>query len=538
MDKSNHKLIGVIPARAGSKGIPNKNLRLINNKPLIYYTIKKALDSKYISEIIVSTDSDEIKVIAKQMGVSIKERRPELSSDNVTLDPVIYDAVEDKEFNSVVTLQPTSPLLKTQTLDKAFEYFLDSNLDTLISAYNNPHLAWKERPDGSKYPDYEKRLNRQMLPPYYVEAGAFLFTRKEVISKNSRIGKNVDIYEISQEESIDIDTFADLKYCEEILSKKKIAFYVNGNNKRGIGHIYRSLELTDEFYSHPDIYYDINQTDKKYFGKTTHHLIGVDGLQELFNKISKKKYDIFINDILNTSIDYMIALKRCHPSKKIINFEDTGEGVVLADLVINALYDDPMVPQMKSGEKYYICNKTFLFYNPIKIKENIVTVFISFGGADPQNYTDRLLEIISKPKYKKYQFIVVLGRAKKNVKELMSYNKHNNIEVYFDILNMPELMSRCDIAFTSRGRTGYELAILGIPTIAMAQNHREEKHGFVNHENGFNYLGLNPSNKIIETNLNLYLTLSSSERKKIQNLLLKHDLKNGRKRVINLINSL
>ena len=99
-------------------------------------------------------------------------------------------------------------------------------------------------------------------------------------------------------------------------------------------------------------------------------------------------------------------------------------------------------------------------------------------------------------------------------------------------------MSKCDIAITSRGRTGYELAILGIPTIAMAQNKREEKHGFMCHENGFNYLGLNPSDRVIETNLDLYLNLTASERKEYQEILLSKDLRNGRQRVMNLINSL
>ena len=103
---------------------------------------------------------------------------------------------------------------------------------------------------------------------------------------------------------------------------------------------------------------------------------------------------------------------------------------------------------------------------------------------------------------------------------------------------MPEIMSSCDIAITSRGRTGYELAILGIPTIAMAQNLREEKHGFVSHENGFEYIGFNPSDSIIEANLDLYINMSKENRVLKQRELLRHDLRSGRKRVLNLINSL
>lgn len=346
------------------------------------------------------------------------------------------------------------------------------------------------------------------------------------------------MFEVPENEAQDVDTFSDLQSVMVTLNKNKVAIYVNGNNKRGIGHIYRALELADEFYSKPDIYYDLNQTDSKVFGRTTHNLIPVNGIAELFSKCREEQYSIFINDILATSIDYMIGLRSVLPKAKIINFEDDGEGVLKADLVFNALYGNSDLPQVKAGEQYYISGKTFMFYEPIKIKEKVKKVFISFGGADPQNYSDRLLSMISKPDYREYQFIVVLGRAKQNVEELLKYNRCENIEVLFDVPNMPELMISCDIGITSRGRTGYELAVLGIPAIAMAQNQREEKHGFVCNENGFTYIGLNPDNEIIESNLKMYLGLSQTSRQKFQTALLSHNLRGGRKRVMGLINSI
>lgn len=115
----------------------------------------------------------------------------------------------------------------------------------------------------------------------------------------------------------------------------------------------------------------------------------------------------------------MIGLRSVLPNAKIINFEDDGEGVLKADLVFNALYHENDLPQIKAGEKYYISGKTFMFYEPIKIKKNVERIFISFGGADPQNYSDRLLAMITKEDYKEYQFVVVLGRAKNNIEELM-----------------------------------------------------------------------------------------------------------------------
>lgn len=529
--------MAVIPARAGSKGIPNKNIRIIGGHPLIYYAIRNALDSELVSDVIISTDSSEVKIIAEQMGASVKWRNSELCGDAVTLDAVVADAIPAGEWDYVVTMQPTSPTLRVGTLDAAIKYAIDNDLDTLISAINAPHLSWGVK-DGVKVPNYTERLNRQYLPPCYMETGAFVVSRASVVTPKTRIGKKVDVYEVPEDESQDVDTFEDLRSVAATLDRQRVAIYVNGNNKRGIGHIYRALELADEFYVKPDIYYDSNQTDPKVFGKTTHNLISVNGIAELFDRCKENNYTVFINDILTTSIDYMIGLRSVLPNAKIVNFEDDGEGILKADLVFNALFKENELPQVHAGEKYYISGKTFMFYNPIEIKDKVERVFISFGGADPQNYSDRLLAMISKAEYSQCHFIVVLGRAKYNVEALMDYNKYSNIEVLYDVSNMPELMTSCDVGITSRGRTGYELAILGIPSISMAQNAREEKHGFVCNENGFTYIGLNPADEVIEANLKMYLQMTKETRQKYQTMLLSHDLRGGRKRVMSLINSL
>lgn len=365
-----NKIIAVIPARANSKRIPNKNIRLLNNHPLVYYVIQNALNSKYITDIIVTTDSKEVETIAKQLGIQCLHRSPNLCMDDTTLDAVVYDAIHDKDCDYVVTMQPTSPLLKSKSLDTAIEYCISNQLDTLISVINYPRLGWKKE-NNQVTPVYEERLNFQYLPPYYQETGAFLITRKDVVTNTSRIGEKVDLFEVSKEEAINIDTFQDLALANIILQKKRVGIYVNGNNKRGMGHIYRSLEIADEFYSKPDIYFDKNQTDVSVFGQTTHKLIPVDGLNELLEIIKKKNYDVFISDILSTSIDYMIALRRCIPNAKLVNFEDDGEGIYQADLVFNALYQKYDLPYVKSGEKYYIASKLFMFYQPIEIKASV-----------------------------------------------------------------------------------------------------------------------------------------------------------------------
>lgn len=532
------RILAIIPARAGSKGIPNKNIRIIGGRPMIYYAIRNAVQSNLITDVIVSTDSEEVRIIANQMGVNVHWRSQELCADDVTLDAVIYDAIpKDVQWDYIVTMQPTSPTLKTSTLDDAIENAIKTGYDTMISVINDPHLSWGEI-GGAIVPNYKERLNRQYLPPCYVETGAFLISKASVVTEKTRIGSSINVYELPPNEAQDVDTFSDLRSVADTIESPRVAIYVNGNNSRGVGHVYRALELADEFFVKPDIYFDSNQTDIAVFGNTTHKLIPVNGIAELFERCKQKQYTIFINDILSTSIDYMIGLRSVIPNAKIINFEDDGEGVIKADLVFNALFNNSQLPQVHVGEKYYISGKTFMFYEPIKIQNKVERVFVSFGGADPMGYTDRVLELVSKADYKEYSFVIVLGRAKENVSELLEYNRYDNIEVLYDVANMPEVMSSCDIGITSRGRTGYELAMLGIPAISIAQNEREEKHGFVCEKNGFNYLGLNPSDEIIDMNLKMFLSLSKDSRQRYQNLMLSHDLRGGRKRVMSLINGL
>lgn len=529
------KILAVIPARAGSKGIPNKNIRIIGGHPLVYYAIHNAQKSRHITDVVVTTDSAKVRLIADRMGVACRWRDPALCGDDVTLDAVVADAIpSDETWDYIVTMQPTSPTLTADTLDQAIAYALENGLDTLISAINAPHLSWREE-QGKKVPDYAVRLNRQYLPPHYLETGAFVIARAAVVTPKTRIGEKVDVFEVPEREAQDVDTFADLQTVAQLLETPRVAIYVNGNNQRGMGHIYRALEVADEFYTKPDIIYDKNQTDVSVFGETTHTLIAADGVDELFARCKREQYTIFINDILTTSADYMNGLRSALPKAKIINFEDDGEGMRKADLVFNSLYKESGMPHVYSGEKYYIVGKPFLFFEPIPIRDEVTKVFISFGGADPRNYSDRLLKIITKPEYEAWQFVVVLGRAKKNVDELMKYNRYPHIKVMYDVENMPEIMSECDVAVTSRGRTGYELAVLGIPSIAMAQNEREEKHEFINYKNGFTYIGLDPDDEVMEGTLWMYIHLKKESRQHFQQKMLCHDLRNGRKRVMGLI---
>ena len=512
------RIIAVIPARAGSKGVPNKNIRILNGRPLITYVIENAIFSKYIDKVIVSSDSDKVLSIAKRMGAEPLKRDDKLCKDDVTLDAVIYDAVRDEDCDFVVTMQPTSPTLTTKTLDNAIGYILNSDLDTLISCVNDPRLSWKREDNGGVYPAYEARVNRQYMKPEYVETGAFFITKRKFVTENSRLGKNISVFEIPESESIDIDTFNDMALVDIIMKRKKVAFFVNGNSMMGTGHVQRVLTLSDEFDSKPDIYYDINSYD------------------ELINIISDHHYDILINDTLDTDVDYMKTIRAKNPKMKIINFDDIGDGAQIADFVINPFYEGEKKKKVKYGERYFILNGVYRLFEPIEIQGNVQNVFICFGGADPADYTRQIAEIITDDKYKSYNFTVIMGGAYRHASEVKALCEENeNVFVYQRVSNIYDYMLDSDVAISSRGITGYELGALGIPTMTLSENEVEDHHTFLGDENGYKYVGRGLSSDELEKKLKELLGSSKEKRQEMQKKMLDCDLRNGTSRVKEII---
>jgi len=493
------EILAVIPARGGSKGIPRKNIRLLNGKPLIYYQLKNALKSKYIDDIVVTSDDEDILDYASNYDVYLRKRPSELAKDDVTLDPVIYDAVNYmenmlmKKYDIVVTLQPTSPLLRPETLDEAIRYFIENDLDTLVPVVDATHLYWREV-NGKIVPDFKERLNRQYLPKKYKETGAFLISKREFIRENSRFGKKVDIFILDEIEGVDIDTPLDWLIADTLLKRLTILFVVNGNEKIGMGHIYRTITLADRLMGHNILFltWDSDEKALKLLKDHNYKVIST-SKENLLDVISDIKPNIVINDILDTETEYIKKLKKlgCF----VVNFEDLGEGADEAHLVFNALYEktNPK-PTHKFGYEYECLNEKFYLYPPIEFRENPETLFICFGGVDQNNLTCRVLstvpDLIKETTIDKIIVVVGPGYRYKEELDRIIANLEGNIKVYQNVRNMPKLMKEADIAITSNGRTIYELTAMGIPTISIAQNDRETLHLFARYHPGIRYLGI------------------------------------------------
>ena len=538
------RILAIIPARGGSKGIPKKNLRLLNGKPLISYAIKNAIKSNFITDIFVSTDSQEIADVARSLGVEVIMRGANLSSDMITLDPVVYDGMLKAEhfingnFDYVVTLQPTSPLLSVETLDDGISYCISNGYDTLISGVNNPHLAWIKS-NGNIIPSYESRKNRQELPPYFTETGAFVIAKRGVITENSRIGKNVSIFEMPKRESIDIDTKDDWVLAESIMCRKRIILRADGYKKIGMGHIYNCITMAYNLIEHDVMIVTMADAavgvEKLKETNLPYHTINND--KELFEFIKEFNPDIFVNDCLDTEIDYIKKLKSMIP--RVVSIEDLGPGIKVADAVINALYDDvKFYPHVYSGYKYVCLRDEFQLARPNVWSAKVRNVLVMFGGTDPANLNKMLYKIITKisSQYPNIMFKFITGIGYDNESNGVVSIPDRNIYVYPNVPCVSKFMKDADLAITSQGRTIFELAMMGVPSIVLSQNKRESTHKFAKLENGFLNLGIGElvDEEVVGNTVD-WLINTPTIRKNMYELMISLDLKAGVKRVRKII---
>lgn len=536
--------IAIIPARGGSKGIPRKNMRLMHGKPLIRYAIENALSCSCIDDIVVTSDSPEILSYASQFdGVSCLDRSSGLAQDAITLDPVIYDAVVRREktlgqrFDTVITLQPTSPLLAVKTLDAAIMQFENSEYCSMISVVNKPHLSWREDGRGNPIPNYERRLNRQQLPPCYMETGAFFITKRDCVTPSSRLGSSVTVFEVPEAESVDVDTKWDWVECEAMLSRKSIAFRVDGYKELGLGHVFRTLTLAYEFIEH-DITFlcdPSHQEGIEQLRTANMPIVEVENEEALFSWLKANHPDIYVHDCLDTSVNFIDSVKSLVP--RVVTFEDLGQGSKNADAVVNAIYEKTSPHgNVYTGKRYVCLRDEFLTATPAPFREKVKRALVMFGGTDPLNLSERVYHLARRYNADGikivFDFVLGLGCDSSSIVP----DNALGIEVSHNVTRVCDHMRRSDIAFSSQGRTTFELACMGVPAIVLAQNEREQLHTFAQMDNGFINLGL--GSEVSDEDLASafeWLVGARSIRREMRRLMLSNDLRSGIKQVKRII---
>ncbi len=224
------KVLSIIPARGGSKGLPRKNIAMLGGKPLIAYSIESALRSRWSGRVVVSTEDAEISEVSRRYGSEVLERPEELARDDSSTISVVVHALQRLEKEGyipevVVLLQPTTPLRTSEDIDVAVDLFLKSDCESVVSVCemeHSPYWSFEEK-NGYLKPLFGEeclRKRRQDLPRVYLPNGALFISRpKTLFSAGSFYSSRTMAYIMPSERSVDIDSEMDLVKAEMILKK-------------------------------------------------------------------------------------------------------------------------------------------------------------------------------------------------------------------------------------------------------------------------------------------------------------------------------
>jgi len=540
------KVLSVIPARGGSKGIPRKNCRVLDGKPLIYYAINISKRSLLIDKTVVTTDDKEIAQIAQYFGVNQVITRPaDLADDETPLAPVIKNTLtqQQEEYDFVLSFQPTTPLISVESLDEGIKKGLENNSDSVIFITDATAHYWKEKKEDMELLSTARR-NRQYLENIYEEIGIFL-TRSDIIKDEKRIGDAPHFKKVNKREGVDIDDYGDWILAENYMNRKLLIYRVIGNSDTGLGHVSRGLTLAKQIHNH-DVLFGVSKGDdlaKQLLQDNNFPFVEFNNEDEFEQFVENKQPEILVNDILDTSREYMRNIKP--KVEKVINFEDMGEGSEIADTVINALYEFSTPPQNHFyGHKYVCLRDEFRYIEKKSEIDEVDRIMISFGGVDENNMTLKslkaIIELLKENEDLNISIDIVLGLGYGYLEELNSIiekaPKYIEITVSQNINRMSDYMLKADLLLTSNGRTIYEATSMNLPIISVSQNQRETKHLFSHICKGVWDLGL--ADFTSEENLKKAIceyVKNEEKRNSMFESLDSYDIRNGINRIKKLI---
>jgi len=538
----NKKLLILIMARKGSDDvISRQNLRLVNNKPLLYYIVKTALKFKK-ADVLVSTDSEEIRELALLYGAKYIKRPKVLTKNSTSVKEICLDTLKKLEkenihYKKCLVLHPKIPLIKISTINTFFKN-LEKKEPTIfgIASIIDSKLG------------YEVENSKKLLKlnpskkPLGILNRIVGFNTKQFIKNNGNFVSPFYGLKLSNDEIHSLNSYHDFGTFEQILNRKKILVRIDSTVKIGMGHVFNMLTILN-YFRNDEIMILMHKNRNLGYKQFKDNLYNVSFFKsddELNKKITKFKPDIIFNDILNTTESYM---KKLHNhTKMIINFEDRGEGRKLANLVFNPIFE-----KQKSllnefyGSKYACVRDEFRIWKNEILSKNVKKILISFGGTDQNNITEKTLSIIEKNNIKSIKFILLLGFGymhKKMIKQKVKHLQKNNFNII--LVNGSDFMAKytrdIDFAIVSNGRTVFELASMNIPILAISVNIREQNHNFVKEQNvgiKIDYEKLSYE-KSLKNSLDKMLNFNN--RKNYKKNLTKIDLLNGINIVVDKIN--
>ena len=522
----NKNLIVIIARESGRYDVSKQNLRLVNGKPLLYYVIKTAKESKNCYTI-VSTDSDEVKQYAEFYQVPVLDRSKKLTKDDTKLIEIASEALTKLEkkglkFRKCLILHPHFPLIKKETIQRFF-----SSLNKKVSI-----IYGYEKEADYNFAKIKKNFELEPLSKENVKIIKIVsFDCQKLL--HIKTDNKIFGLGISSDEIFTPHNYHQFAYLESVMKRKKIIVRVDADINTGLGHVYNMLTILNNIRN-DDILVIMNTKKNLGFKKFKEHLYAVKTYSdenEFWKIIRNFKPDIIFNDILNTASYYIKKLKK--EGIFVVNFEDLGDGRKFADLVFNPIFESKK--QMKNeyyGPNYACVREEFRVFKRKKIRKYVKNIAITLGGVDKDNNVLKILSVIRKFKLlENVKIKIILGLGYKQKKKLLGLtNKMNSLNHKIEIVEKVDLLSKhlidCDFVIASNGRTVLEIASLNIPLISLSVNKREQQHNFVRKFNvGYHIDYTNNIEDKLKSSIENMMDFSI-RKKKIKNLE-KEDLRKG-----------
>jgi CMP-N-acetylneuraminic acid synthetase/spore coat polysaccharide biosynthesis predicted glycosyltransferase SpsG len=482
-------LLGIIPARAGSKEVRRKNIRRIRGLPLFAHTVLALEESGVADRIVVSSDDPVVIAWAEQHGVEVSLRPEALRAEETTIAEVAASLADELSWSGIVgVFQPTSPLRSAASIRQSLALMAATGSHSLMSVTPEPHLLWAADGEGPPRPLFAERVNRQFSRQRILkETGAIQLVEASWLrSERSMVTAHHQLFELPGDEAHDIDSVDDLLAARRRAERGRAVLRLTANRLTGGGHLFHCLELAEELEDHEIIFllsrcdpFVAELLDERGFEHRDERDLHAD-----LTELRGERTAVLVNDILDTEdADVLVARSLGY---RVVNIEDLGPGARYADWVVNALY--PATPDSLghtvSGVAYASLRPEFHYQARQAIREDGRRVLVTFGTTDPSSMTARVAGVLAADPSLEVTAILGVGAGEVELPP--------GTVVKRSVENMASEMAAADVIVTSAGRSVYEAASLGVPVVVIAQNAREATHCHLGYESGVIFLGLGP----------------------------------------------
>jgi spore coat polysaccharide biosynthesis predicted glycosyltransferase SpsG/CMP-N-acetylneuraminic acid synthetase len=499
----------IVPARGTSPGLPKKHFKQLAGKPVLAHTVETGLSCPGIEEVLVTTEDEALAELAREHGARAPFLRPERLATDALLYEVVAHAVEQVRgerpvtaATPIVVLQPNVPFRRVADVELAIERFRGGH-EAVISVAEERRFFWRaqegtsgtngDTEDGGRLePRFDERALRADLEPFYRETGSINVTSTALLERGTRVGETPGYVVTDRLSSLAIDGVVDLWLAERLSQGPRVVFRVDGGGNRGLGHVSRCLTLAAElertlraaptFVCRAD--YPAGIAAIRDAGREV-QVVDPDERDPLAPVTAMDPALVFL-DVLDTDPERVRQLHRT--AAAVVNLEDLAGGPESADLVVNALYEPELVEggdNHLAGAEYFVLREEFRD-RPLEVPETAEHGLLTFGGSDPAGLSALAVEAVAGDGR---EYRLVRGPDFDDDDLDAALAGAPNVTAVTDP-EMGAVMEWADFAVCSGGRTAYELAATGTPTLVLAQNDREHERMAALGERGVvSYLG-------------------------------------------------